>query len=272
MYKPSVIFIDLDGTSLDHKTNDGRWRASQRLINIIEKINQKIPVVVLTGRGENAETFEILEQMKIKNAILWNGAKIFANKKEIYSQSIKKEVVEQLFDLAKKEEATIVFNSLMNSYTYTTSAIAQKDLWERRKVQILPDDFKPNFDVYKVAITSNTNRTIQDFIKEWKLIFNDELTITDTGVRRTFLEITGKNVNKGTGAAKYCEFFNLDLSKSMHIGDSMNDSFVKGYVGTVIALKGSVPEFIEISDQVTKNEFDNFGLAEFLENNIDLNW
>ena len=68
---------------------------------------------------------------------------------------------------------------------------------------------------------------------------------------KTLFEILPKGVSKGTSIAKLCEYLNIDIKKSIGIGDYNNDIPMFKAAGIGIAVSNACPEAKEAADYIT---------------------
>ncbi|AWX70243.1 HAD-IIB family hydrolase [Mycoplasmopsis anatis] len=260
--KPKIIFIDLDGTSLDIK-DSSHSNFSLENINAIEEVSKEIPIIVSTGRGYNSETLRILKTINAKNFILWNGAKIFIDNKEVVSKKIDEQVLHNLLlDISKSKVLGILNSDLKKSFT--NSIIF--------KIIDVFKGFKNNdnylntvpFDTFKVLVFAISKRKLSKLKAEWSEKYKGVLQIAFCGKQNSIIEITSVTASKGISEKEYCEMFGIDPENAMHIGDSMNDASAKNMLGTVVAMKNSSDLFKDIADIVLDFDYKNAGLAKFI--------
>lgn len=260
--KPKIIFIDLDGTSLDIK-DSSHSNFSLENINAIEEVSKEIPIIVSTGRGYNSETLRILKTINAKNFILWNGAKIFIDNKEVVSKKIDEQVLHNLLlDISKSKVLGILNSDLKKSFT---NSIIFKiiDVFKGFKNN---DNYLNSvpFDTFKVLVFAISKRKLSKLKAEWSEKYKGVLQIAFCGKQNSIIEITSATASKGISEKEYCEMFGINPENAMHIGDSMNDASAKNMLGTVVAMKNSSDLFKDIADIVLDFDYKNAGLAKFI--------
>lgn len=260
--KPKIIFIDLDGTSLDIK-DSMHSNFSIENIRAIEEISKEIPIIVSTGRGYNEETLRILKTINATNFILWNGAKIFINNEEVVSKKIEIDAVKNILnDIAKNKVLAILNSDLKKSFT---KSIFFKivDVFKGFKNNI---DYleKVPFDTFKILVFALSKKKLIKLQKQWSKKYEGILEVSFSGRQNTLMEITSVNASKGLSEKEYCEMFGIDPKDAMHIGDSMNDASAKGILGTVVAMKNSSDLFKKIADITLEFDYKNAGLSKFI--------
>ncbi|VEU76336.1 COF family HAD hydrolase protein [Mycoplasmopsis columboralis] len=263
MKKPKIIFIDLDDTSLDAKTN-GSKHFSEENINVIKEVNKEIPIVISTGRGNNEETRKILQDAGLNTFIAWNGAQIIENGEIIQGYPIDRDVVQELFDEIYLEKVSVIFNSNPKKMGFVRNKFFKFILKLGQNSARNYSEFRNDFIAYKALIWSPSKRKLAKLVKKWNLMFSGKLTVSISGSKNNFIEITAYNVSKGQAEAQYCALKGIDVKKAIHIGDSMNDASTKNIVGKVVTLSNSVQDFKNIADEVLPYSYKNAGVAKYL--------
>ncbi|UWV79146.1 HAD hydrolase family protein [Mycoplasmopsis felis] len=112
--KPKIIFIDLDGTTLDGP-GEKFWQkeATEYTKNVINKLQKSIPVIVSTGRGVNPKTQAIVNSFGSSTYIAWNGAKTVINGEVAHSNSIPKEIANELFEEIKNINVLLCMTQIL---------------------------------------------------------------------------------------------------------------------------------------------------------------
>ncbi|WP_029512860.1 Cof-type HAD-IIB family hydrolase [Mycoplasmopsis iners] len=264
-----IIFIDLDGTTLDIKEK-GQAFVSQENVDAVQKCLQKgIQVVVSTGRGELKRTFEINEKLGLgKNIIFWNGSKVIKNGETIFEKHVKKHVVSELFKLAEKHRITTILNSDFRNHSYTKSIFFKLGILFKKGNPKKYEHFQNNFEVYKLIFWNPKQKKVDEFYKLLSEKFSDELTVSYAGEKNNFLEVTALNCSKGEAERIYAASENVDLKDCVHFGDSMNDASTANVVGTLIAMANGVRPLKEIANIVSEFDYKNGGLAKTIEKYI----
>ncbi|UUM19828.1 MULTISPECIES: HAD-IIB family hydrolase [unclassified Mycoplasma] len=263
MKKPKIIFIDLDDTSLDAKTK-GKKHFSKENINAIKQVNKKIPIVISTGRPNNQNTRKILQEADLDTFIAWNGAQIVTNDNQIQSFQMKRKVVQELFDQIYIEKVSVIFNSDPKRMGFVRNKFFRFILKLGHNSARPYSDFRNDFIAYKALIWDPSKRKLAKLAKKWSLMFAGDLTISLSGNKNNFLEITAFNVSKGSAEKRLCEQLGINPKDAIHIGDSMNDASTKHIVGKVVAMKNSVEGYKKIADEVLPYSYKNGGIAKYL--------
>ncbi|QBF34851.1 HAD family phosphatase [Mycoplasmopsis phocirhinis] len=254
-----IIFIDLDGTSLDYKHK----LLSKKNLEIINKCREKnIKVVVSTGRGLNQKTWDILNQINDNsNIIAWNGAKIIKNNKEVFSSAIPQKILDEIAVLIRKYRISTVVNSDFKNHSYTDSKLMRLVIKLKRSKAKPVSKFKPNFEIFKLIFIPKSKKMFAKFRNELTLKFKNELNILDARSYTSFIEVTDKNASKGIAEVLFSRLDNVLPQNCIHIGDTMNDSTTVGKIKYVIAMKNATKEFKKIANFISPYSFKSGGLA-----------
>lgn len=254
-----MIVLDIDDTLL--LSNGAISEKTKEDIALAQE--KGIKIVLASGRP----TFGMKRLAKELNlekyggyVLSFNGSKIIecASDKELYSKNLSKLQMEKLYKIAIKHECfihtynenTILTNS-DNPYTYVESEITGMDI----KVC---DDFIKELPEKCVKATLMQAPT---HLKEVETLVKNEvgdmyMTIT----KPFFLEFMDKNVDKGASIKKLCEMINIDIKKTIAIGDSYNDVSMIENVGLGIAMGNAVDELKKKAKFITDTN-DNEGIS-----------
>lgn len=230
-----AYFVDLDGTTLDKKIS--KLRVSKKNIEAINEKQKKYPVIISTGRSYGPKVKKLMEFLNIKYAICQNGAVIVNSNGEILRNiELTIEQKEMIFDIAKNNKLFFTINSQKKVYTSHILTFFLRLFLRKKFVKL--DKFNPNEKVNKVVYGGRfwTHKIVKIFEEIKHTIPNVSAKVSGHDL---IIELTHKNATKGLGAKWLCEYLNIDISKTVHIGDSENDSTTIEYVGALIAMKNS---------------------------------
>ncbi|WLP85528.1 HAD family hydrolase [Mycoplasma seminis] len=271
MKKPEIIFIDLDGTTLDTPEKEFWLRnATPYTKQILSELNKTIPVVIATGRGVSPKTAGIVKGITgSETYIAWNGAKTVENGEIVNEEIMPKEVAQALFDELSKNFCFVVYNSNAREQAYVKNRIMRWFMGFGKANAHSYKEYKNDFPVYKALVWSLSAKKMQKLAKKWQKKFEGVLEVSLSGSKNNILEITKANCSKGDEELRYCLSKGIDPKNAMHIGDSMNDASTKGKIGTLVAMQNSVQELKDIADDVTEFTCAQSGLAKYLEQFLD---
>lgn len=264
--KPKIIFVDLDGTTIDLKVLRNK-RISKENLEYIEKARQAgIEVVVSTGRPPIKATNVFLDPMKCRdNYIAWNGTVIYQDGVKIFSSAFEKDVVAAIFEEIKKYKISVIFNSDTKNYSFTKSWLLSLGIkWTRGKAQRY-DDFHNDIEINKMVLWHPLKGRLFQFANVLKEKFRGICEIAYTGKHDTVLEITPVGCSKGEAEEKFARGRGVDPIDCVHIGDTLNDATCVGHVGTLIAMKNSCSTLKMIADMVSPFTNKKAGLGKTIE-------
>lgn len=245
-FLPKILFLDLDGTLLDK--GFGVWaKISKKNIKEVKKYSEQGIVVISTGRMFSKEIEEIAIKINAKYVVCQNGAIILNQKfEEIQNLTLNQKIVSDIFNLAIKEKLNFVANPGSNIYG--------NNIWNY--IFALFSHFHPKKtiefkakELNKILLISNSKKKIQNFHYLLENKFHD-LIISKIVGKDYAIEITNRYSSKGIAAEKIANLENIDIKKTIHIGDSMNDSSTKGVVGKLIAMKNGSKKLKIIADEI----------------------
>ncbi|UWD34103.1 Cof-type HAD-IIB family hydrolase [Mesomycoplasma molare] len=244
--KPNLLFLDLDGTLLDKGI--GVWaRMSEKNKNAVLKYSKDHPVVISTGRVFSNEVRNIALNINAEFVVCQNGSIILdKNFKELENSKISSDVVEII--LKEVQDLKITFVANPGEIIYGRGVWNRVFSWFSHFEPKKYSDFFSK-ELNKILLISRSKKKIKKILNLLNTKFSNEVEAKVVG-KNFAIEITKKGCSKGNAAKKIADLLNIDLSNSMHIGDSMNDSSTKNIVGNLIALKSGSKRLREIADTV----------------------
>lgn len=258
-----IIFLDLDGTLRNNEK-----RVSERCRKILKKLEEKgIKIIFTTGRSLSHTALINRQFLSGGYVISSNGAEIYnVNTNEvIYNNTISSVNIMFLNELVKKYNLFFTVNAFTKCYTNKleedTGLIYQKDLMSLNSLKIS-----------QVIIESSSLNNMKLFRRD--LSTNGELRIINKSKNITnpsgllFYDITNSDVSKGVAARYLCDYFNIDYTKTMAVGDSDNDIELLNFVKVKVAMANATDKLKAVANVVTlSNEKD--GVAIILEQLYD---
>ncbi|ADN69413.1 HAD-IIB family hydrolase [Mycoplasmopsis fermentans] len=265
--KPKIIFIDLDGTTID-KSSKFKKDISEINQKGLAKLKEKygLEIFVSTGRAVVEKTKMLARKCgNENNFVAWNGAKVLKDGQEIFSAAIDQEVVEQIFELAEKWKMTIIINSNFKNGLYSNSFLFKvASIFKKGKCYKLKE-FNKETEVFKLLFLNLSKKKLHLFAEELKKLWPKDLNVSISGFKNEFLEVTSFFASKGSSNKYLAKSFGVDAEDCWHVGDSQNDSTASGHMGYVIAMKNSVPEFKDKADFISPFTNKKGGLYKTLE-------
>lgn len=262
-FEVEAFFIDLDGTSLDAKKHS----ISKTNINKIKETIKETPIIISTGRSFGNKVKELMELLNIEYAICQNGA-VIANKKQEILQSItiEYEMVKMIKETALKYRIAITPNSQYK--VYDSRWFMKLPIFFNKKHYFKISDFDETEKYNKLVLAGCSKRKLFKIFKELKNTYPSLSIKTSAG--DWIIEITDKKATKGLASIFVAKLLKIKPEKSVHIGDSMNDTTTINCVGALIAMENSSKHLLNVATHIGPN-YKKGGLSkvlsgEFLEN------
>ncbi|RIV16636.1 HAD-IIB family hydrolase [Mycoplasmopsis gallopavonis] len=269
MTQPSIVFLDLDGTTLDGPA--ANWYTKNPTpftCEILNKVNSELfPIVIATGRSANVNTARLAKMMGIDTYITWNGAEIIYQGEKIYRATVPSDIAEELFETLASYKLNFVYNSNPREYAFSSNWLSKKFMGMGNKTAKKYSQYTNDFEVQKVMVWNQnpySSKRLQKLFPVLKAKFQDKLEITLAGDSNNILEITPLNISKGTAELWLCNYLNLDPQRAIHIGDSLNDASTKGKIGKLIAVANAHPDLKNQADEILELSCDQSAVAHYL--------
>ncbi len=262
-----AVFVDIDATLADSNRNISETNKKE----IHKCIEKGIKIILTSGRSRKETINRQKEVGTSPYTISANGADIYdiKMKKEIYSESIKKEEIRELikYSLENKFQVRLIYNDKV--------AINKK---------IFPDELHKVVSEGEMKKIVEENKIIQcvicnkNFEKQYKLkqyvennfseikIINESKKLTYPDADPTdiyYCDITSKAVSKGKAVMKACEYFKIKPEEIVTIGDSKNDISMFKITPNSVAMKNATVDIKEQAKYVTLSNNEN-GVAAVL--------
>lgn len=286
MYK--LVAVDLDGTLLNRY-----GVVTQNTKDVIRRTIEKgTDIIIASGRPIDSIQ-SIAKEIESKNYfIAGNGALIYDMQKEkiIYDRFLPKEKVLEIIKICEENsisynvytDQTILATALKYNVLYYQKENLKKEESKKTKISIVENIYeyvkntKEN-KFLKITICDESKTVFQSIIKKLRQIQGIEVLDVSHMSRKTikqgteeviveyyYTEISLENVDKWNAIEYLIEKLNIKKEEVIAIGDNINDKKMIENAGLGIAIGGSTPEVIEISNYVTDSNNDE-GVAKALE-------
>ena len=264
--KVKIVFLDLDGTLLDEKNQNGHSISKKNLEAIKEARKKGMHIVISTGRsGIQAEKY--LKDINYNYAVTGNGAIILKGKNVIKQEMMSVKNTIQIMDFIKKNKLIIKVDDKREAYG--CKSFIQR--WMTKKINFNPIN---NFDLdlqkeyYKFVIWGKSKFQMKKMSRKLSSTIKDVSIVSSTG--GWTLEVTNNKATKGKANLFVAKEYGITSKKEMlHIGDSMNDSTCIGKMN-VVALKNSTKDFYNMSPYHGPS-YKNAGVSKVLNGNYTVN-
>ncbi len=260
--KPQAYFIDIDGTLVsghrNHKLNlDDKFAMK----NAAKK---KTYIILSTGRSL-VDIKDVWEQIKDGTeytafVVVNNGSGIYnLNTDELlFEDYIDEQTYRSIFDYVKEKRYAIKNSqeSIFFSNNKTLSW-ALSNFSKRNSVSPNFSKAKYNKDSSKKLgiICSHSKKKVAIAAAEIDKKFKEvDVAISGPGL---YIEVNKKNVSKGTAIKFLCDHIGIDIKRTVHIGDSMNDAPAFKVAGHGVAMGNGMKELKNVSDFITSKRKDS---------------
>jgi Cof subfamily protein (haloacid dehalogenase superfamily) len=275
--KPKAIFLDMDGTILNHKN-----LVSIHTKEIIDQLrNQGKYVFIATGRAIDEIEGLVPKGFQVDGVVTSNGMAGYVGEKAIFKHSLPLNLVEEIIKRARENEVyyelfpygldritlrqdrKYVENEITepkpesvgtNEWLSRKEAINEKIMWVD---EIVGDEFS------KFYFFAKSKEHINHWKKELERL-KKEIDFTTSISSNHNVEVMAANVNKATGIQQMLKHFHLSDTEAMAIGDSDNDLPMLRLVHYSVAMKNAPDSIKEIVDDVTEFTCDEDGVAYYL--------
>lgn len=254
MNRYDLIAFDMDGTLLD-----SHHQITQDSLDAIDAaVNAGKTVILSTGRSlsELKNYRQILKN--VRYFICESGALLVdaSTDQIIHSEQIAPSAVQEIIEIASPEKAMIYIasngqNLATRNYVMRMAefCIGQyQDIFLQTGTMV--DDVvasynEEHFPVEKLNLFSSTPELREHFVQALS-----HLPLEMARAEDTSLELSPKNVSKGSGLLKLCEYLSLPVERTIAVGDSDNDMEILKTAGLSVAMDNARPHIKALSNIV----------------------
>lgn len=262
-----LIALDLDGTLL----NSDKQLTQQNAQALACAAARGIEIVPTTGRFFSGMPEIIRSLPYLHYAITINGAAVYDVRQDADIARAEIPLPLAVEIMRYLDTLPVIYDCYMNNWG-----------WMTRAMQLRADAFAP--DEHYLRMIRNL-RTPVDDLKSYLLetgrdVQKIQLFLTDPALRLTLLrqlggqfeglcvsssvpnniEINSTDANKGEALRKLAAHLGLDISRTMAIGDGLNDLSMLRAAGVGVAMENACPEAKQAADYVT-GSCDESGVA-----------
>lgn len=274
---PKAIFLDMDGTILNHQN-----RVSILTKEIIDKLRAKgIYVFIATGRAHDEIEEIVPEGFKVDGVISSNGMAGYIDGEAVFEHSLSRELVDILIERARVNKVYYELFpyraariSLIQDQQYMLDEIQDPkpdsvgiNEWLSRKKAIKEEiswETEVSGDMFsKFYFFSRTKEHIHHWKEELEQL-KREIDFTMSVSSEHNVEVMVANVNKATGIQQMIKSFNVKIEEVMAIGDSDNDIQMLQSVGYPVAMKNAPERIKKMVRDVTDFTCDEDGVYHYL--------
>ncbi|RKL66623.1 HAD family hydrolase [Salipaludibacillus neizhouensis] len=280
---PKVIFLDMDGTVLNHFN-----KVSIHTKEIIDELrNRGIFVFIATGRSAGEISGVVPPGFQVDGLITSNGMAGYIGDEAVYEHSLSLELVERIIEKARENNVYYELFpygrpriTLKQDKEYVEDEVKDPkpesvgiNEWLSRKQAVKEEiDWKENIEGSAFSKFYFFARSTEH-IDQWKDELDQlkkEMNFTTSISSIHNVEVMVANVNKATGMKQMLQHFGLSEENTLAIGDSNNDLPMLEYASYSVAMKNAADLIKEKADEVTEFNCDEDGVYHFLKAKFDL--
>ncbi|PIC64841.1 hydrolase Cof [Sporosarcina sp. P13] len=249
-----IVFFDLDGTLMSRDKTI--LESSKQALKALQV--KGVYTVICTGRAPLMFKW-LLEELSFDSYISMNGQHVVFEGKEIYSNPIKREVLQQLTEVAERNGHGLTYATFESFVTNVAAHPLVIGCTTRLKIPYPPVDSNIflHSDVNQVQIYSNVEETEEymDIFKGYSFVRWDESSV----------DMLPDGASKAVGIQKILDYLNIPIENSYAFGDGLNDMQMIQSVGTGIVMENGIAELKEVADVITASCDDDGILKGLLE-------
>lgn len=237
------IFVDIDGTILDHSYGGIR----PKTLETLQRLNQLgHDIYLCTGRNLPTSLFDL--GFKPKAYVLSSGALVCDEENVYYENPFPQDIVEEMIALGKQEDVEINLEAKVYSYAHpwVLEMIARDfdDLTKKYWLEFKQYSHEP---VYKSMIKGTHLEGYNRFVENFK----DRLSFSRTFGIDFYDEVQLVENSKGHAILMLEKLGMIDIKNTIVVGDSLNDISMFKIGAYSIAMGNGVEELKQIADYVT---------------------
>lgn len=238
--KTKYIFLDLDGTLIDHDSNEIPESTIKALKLAQEKGHE---LFICTGRIPSL--FEdVKHRLDIHNYVAANGKLVVLHDEIIRNEFMTESYVSEFVDYISKRNIDMAFESF-DAYVLSsrTSKITEDflDAFHLEVSEVISDYYKHN-RIYQINLMYNGDyKEFEEKFPHFKFSQANEFGLD---------VIEGEGM-KEQGVRAVIEKLGIDIKDTFAFGDGYNDLSMIKYVNTGVAMGNANQQLKEIADYVT---------------------
>ncbi|AQU80871.1 HAD family hydrolase [Planococcus faecalis] len=279
--KPKAVFLDMDGTILNHHN-----KVSAETKQIIDELrNEGIFVFVATGRSSAELVGMLPEGFMVDGIITANGMAGYIGNEVVFEHSLPLDLVEAIIKKAREHK---IYYELFPHGQSQQVLKQDKEFVEAAVREPKPESVQTNEWISRQQAIKEDIRWVEelteshfskfyffartrDEIDNWKQELEElqklmQFTMTPSSPNN--MEVMVANVSKASGIAQMLERFGLIGCETLAIGDSDNDVKMFEYVSHAVAMKNAPAHIQAVVDEVTAFTCDENGVYHYLKTSV----
>ncbi len=261
-----ILCSDLDGTLLSTKSD-----VSEFTISEIARIKGFTRVILVSARMPQSMTY-LQDRLSISHEpiVCYNGALVHHGNKQIFSETIHFEAVEQLYEIAEKHQIKLGLYHDKEWYVEETSERVEKEInytqtqpQFRSTAKTLEDWKNRNISAHKIMLMGTKNSADTIFSKLIDRL-NEHMNIYRSN--DTLIELAPKSVSK-LSAIQLLLGSDESLKDVIAFGDNYNDMEMLKHAGCGVAVENARDELKAIANHITLKNTEH-GVAHFIKRHL----
>ena len=216
-----IVFFDVDGTIVtDVYAGEGKF-IPESCKRAIRKAREKGNLCFINSGRPYGNVEKYILEIGFDGVVSGCGTNIHVGSEDIYHVAVPEAVASLCFELCQRYNITAFFEGrdrtyyIENGYHVPWLEEFACEIAAQGSVVLREKDDEFTFD--KFCAFHDEKNDITEFLKimeeHFSVIIRDE----------TFVELVPKGCSKGIAIKKLCEYYNIPVSQSYAIGDSVND-------------------------------------------------
>lgn len=239
--RKKYIFVDFDGTIMDHSSNSIP-ESTKLAIELLQKNGHDI--ILNTGRGPSL-LYGVDKKLNIDSYIASNGRYVVHKGELIYNKYIDKKIVNEITELAYKNKIDIAFScadGFVKNSDFNNLSNKFSDSFHLKYPEVKHNYHLDN-DVYQINLFYNKS----DYKKFEKLF----PTLSFNFSNEYGLDVNEKGGLKELGMQVFEEILGINNEDTIAVGDGHNDISMIEYANIGISMGNGVKELKEAADLIT---------------------
>ncbi|HZG14679.1 MAG TPA: Cof-type HAD-IIB family hydrolase [Candidatus Bathyarchaeia archaeon] len=248
-----IVFFDIDGTLL----NEEKQLPADAKEAVRRLKQQGVRTAIATGRAPY-HLQDLARELDIDTFVSFNGSYVFSEGKVIYEDTIQKETLAGMEEMAAQYQHPLVF---LNAHEYATNHHNHPFVLDAfAHIKMGPPKFDPAF--------WKENHVHQGFLcceEGQEKGFVESFTEVSFVRWHPFaLDVLPKNGSKARGIEALLNHLGISAKEAAAFGDGRNDKEMLAYVGAGVAMGNAHEELLPFADMQTKH-VDEGGIRHGLE-------
>lgn len=247
--RKKYVFVDLDGTIIDH-TNEEVPKSTKDAIKLARENGHE--VIINTGRPP-CLFYGIEKELGIESYVAANGRYAVHKGEVILNMVVDPDVVTRIVDYAEENRLDLGFEGLHEFKRQSSYSNLYRKFSENFHLEIpqLDPGFYKHNDIYQMTLYYSEN--------DWEKFKDIFPEVTFAYSCPYGIDVNSKGGLKEVGIQAFADKFNIDKGDIIAIGDGHNDITMFNYVETSIAM-GNASDFVKthtthVTDDVSEDGF-----------------